>query len=110
MVKLKKKVRENVIQKFKNLLNKFPDDEVVKLMCNGIENRRVSFSNTVFFIHLLHQYNFDNMNDIDLIILCGKFDYVTPCGMSEFSPEQTLVINELNDAIFEMKHSEDGKC
>lgn len=109
MVKLKKKVRENVIQKFKNLLKKFPEPEVTRLMIDGIENRRVSFSNTVFFIHLLHQYNFYNIKDIDLIILCGKFDYVTPCGMSEFSPEQTLAINELNDAIFEMKHSEDKK-
>jgi len=109
MVKLKKKVRENVIQKFKNLLKKFPEPEVTKLMIDGIENRRVSFSNTVFFIHLLHQYNFDNIKDIDLIILCGKFDYVTPNGMSEFKPEQTLAINELNDAIFEMKCSEDKK-
>lgn len=107
MVKLRKKVRENVIQKFKNLLDKFPEDEVAKLMVNGIENRRVSFSNTVLFIHLLHYYNFDIINDIELIMLSGKFAYVTPCGISEFRPEQTLAINELNDAIFEMRHSED---
>ena len=107
MVKLKKKVRENVIQKFKKLLDKFPEYEVTRLMIDGVENRRVSFTNAVFFIHILHQYNFDDIKDIDLIILCGKFDYVTPCGMSEFNPEQTLAINELNDAIFQMKHSED---
>ena len=106
MVKLKKKIRDNVLDKFKNVLNKFPAELVVKLLADKTE-RPSSYYNIVLFLHLLHYNNFEKISDMELIILSGKYDYVLPNGMSYFTPDQTLALNELSDAIFEMRHSED---
>ena len=109
MVKLKKSIRLSVIDKFRNLLYHFPAEELGSDIYNALNDpsKPRSHVSHLLFINLLHRYDFLNMSDIELIMLCGKFDYEFPAGNSYFNSSQTLAINKLNDAIFELKHSED---
>ena len=109
MVKLKKSIRLSVIDAFRNLLYHFPSDELGQDIYQALNDpsKPRSHVSHLLFINLLHRYDFFNITDIDLIMLCGKFDYEFPAGNSYFNHLQTLAINKTNDAIFELKHSED---
>lgn len=109
MVKLKKSIRLSLIDKFRTLLYYFPAEELGTDIYNALNDptKPRSHVSHLLFINLLHRYNFLNITDIELIMLCGKFDYEFPAGNSYFNACQTRAINEVNDAIFELKHSED---
>ena len=109
MVKLKKSIRLLLIDKFRNLLYYFPTEELGSNIHDALNDpaKPRSHISHLLFINTLHRYDFLNISDIDLIMVCGKFDYEFPAGNSYFNPCQTIAINELNDAIFELKHSED---
>ena len=109
MIKLKKSIRLSLIDKFRNLLYYFPEEELGTDIHNALNDptKPRSHVSHLLFINLLHRYDLLSMSDVELIMLCGKFDYEFTSGNSYFNHSQTLAINKLNDAISKLKHSED---
>jgi len=113
MVKLRKSDRESLISKFKKILNLFPIYDIGKkieeIRTDNMMCGRMSILSDLLFINLLHNIQFEKITDMELIMWCGAFDHEFTAGMSYFTPEQTMSINEMNDEIFRVKCFENDK-
>lgn len=90
---------------FKKINELFTEDYLLKKI--KADDTKNSTLEQCLFIWLLKHTAIDSLSDFELIMLCGRFDYVFVAGNSPFTADQTKMINEVNDIIFTIKHEND---
>ncbi len=90
-------IREELIYKFNCVECRFDDEDYLDdLLRKGIPIHHY------LILHKIKRTNFEKINDIELVMLCGAFIYTFgPTCCSLYSDDEKYVIERLNEFIYD---------
>lgn len=98
---IRKELKKKLIESLEQAKDVFDESEnLSNLMSGKIKNRHF-----LALKMLIEVEDFNKLTDIELTMLCGVIDFAFPAGDYGFSQGQNLAMNDLLDAIFDLKHS-----
>lgn len=99
MFNLPKKLRDHLISKYKLVKSCFNDENhLIDLLHQGIP------INHFLILQRLRRLDLNKIKDIELVMLSGAFSFTFSAGSYPYSCKENIAINELGDAILELKH------
>lgn len=99
-----KKLRNTIIRRMKALVRVFEGTHVT--LTYGGSSMRSSILSHYMMINRIGHTDLESLSDVNLVLMCGMFEFAFPSGDYGYTKEQNKAIESLGDAIAELKQSE----